>query len=178
MSKLAIVIPAYKIIFFEDVLKSISLQTSKDFTVYIGNDNSPYDFEPLINKYSNNFPLKYYFFPENFGGKNLISHWERCIDLVQEEEWIWLFSDDDIMEPECVENFYKTIKTQPDFDLLHFNVSKIDSKNNIIENNNIITQSINSNQNNHTSYNIIQKTLPINIFTYSFTYEKLETYIC
>ena len=35
---LAIVIPAYKIDFFDSVLKSLANQTNKNFTIYVGNE--------------------------------------------------------------------------------------------------------------------------------------------
>ena len=38
---LAIIIPYYKIVFFEETLKSLSEQTDKRFKVYIGDDASP-----------------------------------------------------------------------------------------------------------------------------------------
>lgn len=40
---LAIVIPYYKINYFEETLKSLSNQTDKKFKVYIGNDASEND---------------------------------------------------------------------------------------------------------------------------------------
>ena len=48
---LAIVIPAYKIDYFKATLDSLSVQTRKDFTVYIGDDCSPSDFKQLIDDY-------------------------------------------------------------------------------------------------------------------------------
>lgn len=38
----------------------------------------------------------------------------RCVDMNQGENWIWLFSDDDVMEPRCVEEFYQTVKAHPE----------------------------------------------------------------
>ena len=58
------------------------------------------------------------------GGKSLVKQWERCIDLVGDEEWIWLFSDDDLADPNCVENFYRHSKEK--YNLLHFNVRVVD----------------------------------------------------
>ena len=48
MKKLAIVIPAYKVDFFETVLFSLAQQTCKDFTVYIGEDCSRDDFKSIL----------------------------------------------------------------------------------------------------------------------------------
>ena len=48
---IAIVIPAYKDTFLTETLESISNQTDKDFTLYIGDDNSPYQLLDIVNKY-------------------------------------------------------------------------------------------------------------------------------
>ena len=77
--------------------------------MYIGDDCSPGNLYSIVEKYENRIPIVYKHFDENLGGKDLVAQWERCIDLVGDEEWIWLFSDDDIMDPTCVENFYRYI---------------------------------------------------------------------
>ena len=51
MNQLAIIIPYYKIDFFEETLQSVAAQTNKNFTLYIGNDASPNSPLPLIQKY-------------------------------------------------------------------------------------------------------------------------------
>ncbi|MEP6626328.1 MAG: glycosyltransferase family A protein [Ginsengibacter sp.] len=134
METLGIVVPAYKIIYFEQALKSIANQTCKNFTVYIGNDGSCEDFETIVRSYQREIPIVYKRYSENLGGRDLVAHWERCIDMVKDEKWIWLFSDDDIMEATCVENFYKSLTKNNNVDLLHFNISRINEQNNIIEN--------------------------------------------
>jgi glycosyltransferase involved in cell wall biosynthesis len=133
MAKLAIVIPAYKIVYFQKVLESISNQTCKDFTVYIGVDGSTEDFSSIIKSYSDKISIIYTHFNKNIGKKNLVSHWERCINLVKDEEWIWLFSDDDIMESTCVEDFYKSLNENREYNLFHFNISQINEHNDVIK---------------------------------------------
>jgi len=123
---LAIVIPAYKIDYLDKTLLSIAKQTCNEFTVYIGDDASPHHLPGIIDKYRDKFRIIYKQFDENLGRNDLVSHWERCIDLVGDENWIWLFSDDDIMEQTCVEEFYNTLQESSDFDLFHFNVRQID----------------------------------------------------
>lgn len=134
MSNLAIVIPAYKSIYLGQALLSIANQTNKDFSLYIGDDCSPDNLYSIVEKYENRIPIVYKHFNENLGGKDLVAQWERCIDLVGDEEWIWLFSDDDTMDETCVENFYRTLLLNPDFDLFHFNLQLIDEHHNIINN--------------------------------------------
>lgn len=126
--KLAIVIPAYKIAFFKESIESIANQTCKDFTLYIGDDASPFDFNEIINFYKDKINIIYQRFEKNLGGKDLVAHWNRCIDMIQNEEWIWLFSDDDLMEHNCVELFYKHIEKHKEDSLLHFNLQIINEK--------------------------------------------------
>src|ERR1035437_4989984 len=126
MSKLAIVIPAYKSMYFDQALLSIANQTNKNFILYIGDDCSPDNLYSIIEKYENRIPIIYKHFDENLGGKDLVAQWERCIDLVADEEWIWLFSDDDFIDDTCVENFYLSLHQNPDYDLFHFNLKKVD----------------------------------------------------
>lgn len=129
---LAIVIPVFKIFFFEQVLESLKNQTNKNFNVYIGNDGSLENFEEIINKYTDSLHITYQYFENNLGKDDLVAHWERCIDIVNGEEWIWLFSDDDVMDKFCVEMFYQTLNDYPKSDLFHFNVQKINEQNQFV----------------------------------------------
>lgn len=126
-NKLAIVIPAYKIDFFRETLKSLTKQTCKDFTVYIGDDCSPADFETLVGEYRNRIDVVYKKFPTNLGGADLVGQWTRCIKMTQGEPWIWLFSDDDVMGERCVELFYKAIEKRNKYDVYHFDVQIINA---------------------------------------------------
>jgi glycosyltransferase involved in cell wall biosynthesis len=127
MNKLAIVIPAYKEKYFEQAVKSVAGQTCKDFTLYIGDDAGPEVINEIAQKYCHGITLIYKRFEDNLGGKDLVAHWARCIELIKEEEWIWLFADDDIMSDECVEGFYESLavssKSNPVF---RFNLNIID----------------------------------------------------
>lgn len=133
MSKLAIVIPAFKEIYFQETLASISEQTCKNFTLYIGDDASPFNLKQLIDLFKDKISIVYKKFDENLGSKNLVAHWERCIDLVVDEDWVWLFSDDDFMEKNCVENFYQMISNSSNYDLYHFNINIINSNGDVID---------------------------------------------
>lgn len=125
---LAIVIPAYKVDFLEATLASIANQACKDFVLYVGDDCSPYDVYSIVAKYSSSIDIVYRRFEENQGGIDLVAQWERCIALTQGEKWIWLFSDDDIMSPDCVEKFCSEVSGNNDqYDVYHFNVNVIDS---------------------------------------------------
>lgn len=104
---LAIVIPYYKLTFFEKTLKSLADQTNKGFKVYIGNDNSPENPIDVLEKYNGKFDFVYHRFETNIGKESLIKQWERCINLSSNEEWIMILGDDDVLGDNVVEEFYK-----------------------------------------------------------------------
>ena len=131
MSDLAIVIPAYKSDFLYQTLDSFAQQSNKNFTLYVGDDYSPFDLESIVRRFQDKMEIKYHRFENNLGGKDLVSHWSRCVDLVEEEDWIWLFSDDDLVGTNCVEAFYH-LKDKDSFDVFHFDINIIDSYNNVI----------------------------------------------
>lgn len=134
-NRIAIVIPVYKNTHLLETLVSIGNQTDKRFNLYICNDNSPYEVEPCIKTFGTqyNIPFKYIKYEENWGEKNLVAQWERCINEIKDEEWIWLFSDDDIMDCFCVAEINDYLDKNPKEDILHFNIDIIGNKGEIIK---------------------------------------------
>lgn len=130
---LAIIIPAYKIRFFSRVLDSFAAQTDKRFTLYVGIDGVDADFEAVAARYSSDMHIVVHRFDDNLGGKDLVAQWHRCIDLIADEKWIWLFSDDDMLNPGCVEAFYRQLDYDDTYDLYHFDVDIIDGDNQVIK---------------------------------------------
>lgn len=107
---LAIVIPYYKFSFFEKTLQSLSKQTDKRFKVYIGNDASPENPKQLLDVFSNSFHFDYTVFENNLGKESLVKQWERCLDLMQDEDWLMILGDDDTLSEDCIELFYQNIE--------------------------------------------------------------------
>lgn len=129
--RLAIIIPAYKATFLPAALDSIAAQTCKDFTLYIGDDCSPEPIGDIVEQYRDKIELVYLRFDNNLGGKDLVAQWERCIAMSKDEPYIWLFSDDDVMEPNCVEILLKQVdETKGSYDLYHFDSYRIDEEGN------------------------------------------------
>lgn len=128
MNKLAIVIPAYKKAYFSNALGSLAAQTNKNFSLYIGDDCSPEGLKEISDSYANILDINYTRFDYNVGAKDLVGQWSRCIALTQGEEWLWLFSDDDITDATCVESFYKALaENQNAFDVYRFNTCVINA---------------------------------------------------
>lgn len=131
--ELAIIIPAYKGLFFTQTLDSLAGQSNKNFKIYVGDDNSPDNIQQIVERYTNRLNIAYHKFPNNIGGKNLVNQWNRCVSLIENEKWIWLFSDDDIADSNCVETFFKTIKQDSEkYDVYRFDTRVIDDSNVII----------------------------------------------
>lgn len=103
---LAIVIPYFKLTFFEETLVSLAKQTDNRFTVYIGDDASPENPHELLKKFEGRFQFVYHRFEDNLGGKSLVKQWERCIALTKDEQWIMILGDDDYLNDNVVEEFY------------------------------------------------------------------------
>lgn len=103
---LAIVIPYFKLTFFEETLQSLASQTDKRFKVYIGDDSSPENPISLIEEYQGKFELRYHRFDTNLGSFSLAQQWERCIALIDDEEWVMILGDDDYLGENVVEQFY------------------------------------------------------------------------
>jgi len=106
---LGIVIPAYKIAFLRETMQSIARQTDQRFQLYVGDDGSPELIAPLVREFLGTIPVQYHRFDQNLGQTSLVRHWERCLGLTT-EPWIWLFSDDDLMDPGCVAAFYAELE--------------------------------------------------------------------
>jgi glycosyltransferase involved in cell wall biosynthesis len=109
MVNLAIVIPYYKLTFFEETLQSLAIQTDKRFKVYIGDDASPENPTNLLDKYQDKFDLVYHRFESNLGGISLTQQWERCIALSDHEKWIMILGDDDFLGTNVIEQFYNRL---------------------------------------------------------------------
>ena len=116
---LSIVIPYYKITFFEATLQSLAAQTCYDFKVYIGDDASPENPETLLEKYKGKFDFKYHRFESNLGGSSSVKQWKRCIALSENEEWIMILGDDDVLGDNVVKEFYDSL---PEIEQLGINV--------------------------------------------------------
>jgi hypothetical protein len=106
---LAIVIPYYKLTFFEATLQSLACQSDKRFKVYIGDDASSENPMVLLEKYQGEFEFIYHKFDSNLGGTSLVKQWERCIALSGNEEWLMILGDDDVLGGNVVEEFYNNL---------------------------------------------------------------------
>lgn len=107
---LAIIIPYFKLAFFDDTLKSIEKQTSKKFHLYIGNDASPNDPSEVIEKILQNTYYQYFLYTDNMGAQSLAKQWERLLNEINDEDWFLILGDDDVLADNFVESFHNNIQ--------------------------------------------------------------------
>ena len=124
---LAIIIPAYKPDFLRQTLESVLSQTDQRFTLYIFDDASPHNLSQIVHDFDLPENARYHRFEENAGQASLVKQWNRCIELIHDEKWVWLFSDDDVMSPGCVRKFYKEREIYQDTKCFRFDTEKIDA---------------------------------------------------
>lgn len=126
-ASLAIIIPACRLRYLGDALRSVAAQTDRRFCVYVGDDGSAEPLQAVVEAFRSRMDIHYTRFDSNLGRTNLVAHWHRCIALSKDEPWLWLFSDDDVMEPECVARFHDAIerRTSPHVELFRFQIDQI-----------------------------------------------------
>ena len=127
---LAVVIPYYKIDFFQETLDSLTNQTDKNFNVYIGNDASPNNPEELLIQYQDKLNITYQDFKENLGSKSLVQQWYRCLELVKDEKWVMILGDDDVLSSNVISNFYFEVNKNTSTKVFRFATQVIDENSN------------------------------------------------
>lgn len=127
-AELAIVIPAYKPDFLARTLESVAAQTDQRFSLYLGDDAGPEGVRRICEAHRSTLgAFTYHRFVENLGAVSLASHWNRCVALTK-EPWVWLFSDDDLMLPDCVAAFHEAHADAKEVDVLRFQSEVVDAE--------------------------------------------------
>ncbi len=106
---IAIVIPYYKLSFFEKTMQSLANQTNKNFKVYIGDDCSSENPTELLQSFQNKIDFKYKKFDTNLGSVSLVKQWERCFEMIGNEDWVMVLGDDDFLSENVIDAFYNNI---------------------------------------------------------------------
>lgn len=117
MVKFSLCIPAYKSKFLHDCIQSVLRQSFQDFELIILNDCSP---EP-VEEITRSFPdprIRYHKNDQNVGAVNLVDNWNKCLSLAK-GEFIAIMGDDDLLEPDYLEEFVQLIQAYPDLEVYH-----------------------------------------------------------
>ena len=132
---LAIVVPAFRAHFLEAALKSICAQTDQRFNLYVFDDASPDPIVDIVHEFDSRRAITFHRFDKNLGGTSLVAHWQRCLERIT-EPWVWLFSDDDLMDSNSVASFFQELElSDGNHDLYRCNTRSIDAKGVLISEN-------------------------------------------
>ncbi len=129
--KYTFLLPAFKGRFLDEMLRSIQGQTYRDFKVIISDDCSPEDLRSICEPYLADPRFTYRRNAENMGSKSLVSHWNLLVDMC-DTEFLILASDDDVYEPQFLEEIDKLTVKYPKVDLFRARVQKTDGEGNIL----------------------------------------------
>lgn len=133
--KIAVVVPFYKIDFFEPLIRALSRQTNKEFTVYVGNDASDTSAVNVCKKYESVLDIEYTYFDSRLGHVNLAGQWNRCISLVRDCGWVWVIPDDDLPSPDCISEIRNAAKEADRIgsNVIHIPMVTIDENGSILQ---------------------------------------------
>lgn len=128
--KFSITIPAYKAQFLYEAIDSVLKQTYDDFELIIVDDCSPEDLKSIVGKFSDP-RIRYYRNEKNCGAEHVVDNWNISLGYCS-GDWVICMGDDDMLMPNCLEEYAKAIQQYPSVDLLHARVRQIDEKGDLI----------------------------------------------
>lgn len=124
-------VPAYKIDYFEEALRSMIGQTYRNFKIVVSDDCSPMPLKSVFDKVvsESNQILKegqivFSRNDKNFGGANLVSHWNTLVDKC-DTDYLIMASDDDVYAPTYLEEIDKLVLKYETSDLFCTRVQRI-----------------------------------------------------
>lgn len=126
-TKYTFLLPAYKVKFLDEMLRSIKNQTFTNYKVIISDDCSPESIKDICEPYLADSRFTYRRNEENMGGKSLVSHWNLLVDMC-DTEFLIMASDDDIYNPHFLEEIDKLQEKYPKVDLIRARVLSIDEE--------------------------------------------------
>lgn len=113
----SILIPAYKAKYLRECIDSILAQSCDDFEIIIVNDASPENLDAIVKQYSD-FRISYYVNKENCGALHVVDNWNKCLSYAQ-GDYVICMGDDDMLLPNCLEEYNNLIEQFPTLDIYH-----------------------------------------------------------
>lgn len=124
-------VPAYKIEYFEDALRSLIGQTYRNFRIVVSDDCSPMPLRSVFDKVVseskdilNEGQIVFLRNEKNFGSVNLVDHWNSLVEKCN-TDYLIMASDDDIYAPTFLEDIEKLAQKYPAADLFCTRVQRI-----------------------------------------------------
>lgn len=134
MPTFSFLLPAYKVQFFAEALRSIKNQTHREFKCLVSDDCSPEDLKSDFDKVvGNDSRFVYRRNKENMGSKSLVAHWNLLVELCDTDYFV-LASDDDVYDPRFLEQVSKLSVKYPQVQIIRARARNIDSQGTVLRN--------------------------------------------
>ena len=127
----SILIPAYKKAFLQEAIESVLRQTYFDFELVIVNDCSPEDLDRVVELFTDE-RIRYYKNSFNYGAKDVVDNWNKCLGLAR-GKYVICMGDDDRLLPDCLMHYYQYIQDYPDLNVYHIRTEVINEEGVVVD---------------------------------------------
>lgn len=122
----SIAIPAYKAKYLREAIESCLSQSYRDYEVVIVDDASPENLSAIVSDYTDE-RIRYYRNEKNCGALDVVDNWNICLSHCS-GKYVICMGDDDILLPNCLEEYVKIINQYPGLGVYHGWTQIIDEK--------------------------------------------------
>lgn len=116
--KFSIIIPAYKSIYLNEAIKSVTSQNYKEWELIIVDDCSPEDIRDIVKPYLTDSRIHFFYNEKNCGAINVVDNWNNCLSHCS-GDYVICIGDDDCLLPNCLEEYARLIKKYPGLRVYH-----------------------------------------------------------
>lgn len=121
--RFSFVLPAWKGKYLMEAVQAILDQSYQDFELVVVDDCSPENLKEIVLSFDD-ARISYHRNEKNLGAKNLVDQWNHCLTFAK-GNYIILATDDDLYEPNFLEEISGLIDKYPNVDLLRCRIMQI-----------------------------------------------------
>lgn len=129
--KFSILIPAYKQKYLFEAINSCLSQTYEGYEVIIVDDASPENLKSVVDKFDDP-RIKYFRNEKNCGAINVVDNWNICLSHSL-GDYVICMGDDDMLKPNCLEQYVKIFTKHPGLDVYHAWTELIDESSSMFD---------------------------------------------
>lgn len=129
MPRFSVTIPAYKIKFLKEAIKSVLDQVYEDFELIVVDDCSPENLKSVVDQFSDD-RIRYYRNDKNCGAIDVVDNWNICLNYCI-GDYVICMGDDDRLLPCCLDEYNKLIEKYPNLNVYHAWTQIIDENGNV-----------------------------------------------
>lgn len=127
--KISVTVPAFKEKYLSRCIDSVLQQTYSNFELIIVDDNSPQGLKKIVDSFSDS-RISYYKNEIGFGAEHVVGNWNMCIEKAS-GDYIICMGDDDMLLPNCLEEYVRIIKQFPGLAVYHGWSEEIDENDDV-----------------------------------------------